>query len=149
MLWSLWAVITFLCLYASSMGWFKAPCRGLSQSWRVEKKYTPYQGALLLSDASFCFPQPYLVLHKPVLQLFLSLGRHRAWNDIRVCQNNKSNSLIFHSSQSPNTSKRTQKHNPSCAGNWGTTAENNAPSWFFYSAAGNEVCCSSELPEFK
>lgn len=44
----LWAVITFLCLYASSMGWFKVPCKGLSQPLRVEKKHAPYQGALRL-----------------------------------------------------------------------------------------------------
>lgn len=51
-LWSLWAVVTFLCLYASSTQWFKAPCKGLSHPWRLEKKHAPCWGGELISGAS-------------------------------------------------------------------------------------------------
>lgn len=51
-LWSPWAVVTFLCLYTSSRQWFKAPCKGLSHPWRVEKKHAPCWGGELLSGAS-------------------------------------------------------------------------------------------------
>lgn len=62
--WSLWAIVTFLCLYASSTWWFKVPCKGLSHPSRVEKKHATDWGAALLSDAS-----TKATLCSPALQL--------------------------------------------------------------------------------
>lgn len=66
-LWSLCAIITFLCFYACSTWWFKVRCKCLSHPSRIEKKHAVYLGAASLSDAS-----TNVTLYSPVVQLLPS-----------------------------------------------------------------------------